>query len=191
MTAQLEAQEAVQADATAVEQRLIAAAQADPRAFGPLYERHYDAVFRYCYVRLGDRQAAEDAAAEVFLKALARLRQFRGGVFAAWLYTIARHILVDLYHDSRRTASWDEVETVGGAAAGPEAAAESRALRAALAALSEDRRTVLELQLAGWSGPEIAAALGRSQEAIRMLRYRAVEDLRRILADVSVGECRR
>ncbi len=184
--------EAAAGEADQAEARLIAAAQADARAFEPLYERHYDAIYRYCYVRLGERQAAEDAAAEVFLKALARLRQFRGGIFVAWLYTIARHVLIDLYHRARPVSSLDEIETLQPADPGPDAAAaESRALRAALGELSDDQRAVLELQLAGWSGPEIAAALGRSQAAVRMLRYRAIEDLRGILVETAAGEAGR
>jgi len=55
---------------------LAAAAASDPRAFAPLYERYLDAVYRYCYRRLGSREAAEDATSQVFYRAIAGLAGF-------------------------------------------------------------------------------------------------------------------
>jgi RNA polymerase sigma-70 factor, ECF subfamily len=56
-------------------------------------------------------------------------------------------------------------------------------LRAALATLPDEQRAAVELQLAGWPGEQIAAALDRSPEAVRMLRHRAITRLRTFLAD--------
>jgi RNA polymerase sigma-70 factor (ECF subfamily) len=185
------APQAAEAADDATVRALVAAAQADPRAFAPLYERYHDVIYRYCYTRLGDRQAAEDATAETFLKAFANLQHFRPGIFLAWLYTIARHAVADAYRRGRRTESWDEQEQDEGA---PPASApavvdtgreplERLALQSALEQLPEDQRAVLELQLSGWSGPEIAAALGKSAAAVKMLRFRAMERLRQLLGD--------
>ncbi len=66
---------------------LVAAAQADPRAFGMLYERYREPIFRYCYNRLRRRHAAQAAALDVFLEAFANLRRYPGGAFAVWLYS--------------------------------------------------------------------------------------------------------
>lgn len=165
---------------------LVAAAQANPRAFGPLFDRYHDTIYRFCFTRLGHRQAAEDATAETFLKAFANLEHFKPGVFLAWLYTIARHAVADAYRKDRPAESWDEHEE---RAAPPEADGAGRepidrvALRAALAQLPADQRAVLELQLSGWAGPEIAAAVGKSHAAVKMLRFRAMERLRQLLAE--------
>lgn len=63
------------------EATLVAAAQADPAAFAVLYGRHVAAIHGFCYRRLGTREAAEDATAQDFTKALANLGGFRGGSF--------------------------------------------------------------------------------------------------------------
>lgn len=166
---------------------LAAAAREDPRAFGPLYERYVDQVYRYCYVRLRSREAAEDATGEVFLRALAGLGSYRGGLFTAWLFRIARSVVVD---SQRRRRPHEPVDSAGDRpdpALTPEewavAGAERAALWRALAELPEDQRAAVELRLAGWSVDEAAAALGRSAAAVRKLQFRAVRRLRRALAE--------
>ena len=170
---------------------LVAAAQADPRAFTVLYERYLGPVYRYCYLRVGSREAAEDATSEVFLKALTGLRGFRGGLFAAWLFRIAHNTVAD---SARRHRQVDPIDVVGDPvdpSSTPEEVVlvrtEVEALRRALAILSEEQRAVLELQLAGWPGERIAAALGKSADAVKMLRYRAVSRLRALLTQSGLG----
>jgi RNA polymerase sigma-70 factor (ECF subfamily) len=160
---------------------LLSAAQTDAGAFGLLYERYLGPVYRYCRVRLRHREAAEDATAEVFGKALAGLAGYRGGGVAAWLLRIAHNVVVDADRD-RPTEPIEAAGDPPDAAPTPEEAvvarAERAALRAALAALPADQRAVLELQLAGWAGPQIADALGKTPAAVKMLRWRALNRLR-------------
>jgi RNA polymerase sigma-70 factor (ECF subfamily) len=68
--------------------QLVAEARNDPAAFGRLYRRHYDTVFRYCVHRLFERQAAEDVTSAVFLKVVENLGRFKGTElqFRNWLY---------------------------------------------------------------------------------------------------------
>jgi RNA polymerase sigma-70 factor, ECF subfamily len=164
---------------------LVDAARADPEQFALLYERYVGPVFRYCYVQLGSRAAAEDATSEVFLKALAALPRFRGGSIPAWLFRIARNTAIDHYRGRRPVTSIeDEYDLAGGERTPEEAAlgAEARvALRAALAALPDDQRAAVVLGLAGWSGEQIGAALGRSRTAVYMLRVRALARLAKTL----------
>jgi RNA polymerase sigma-70 factor (ECF subfamily) len=166
---------------------LAAAARDDTRAFEELYERHVAVVYRYCFSRLGDREAAEDATGDVFLKALQGMEDFRGGAVAAWLIVIARNTVVDAVRRRRLTVAVEEPPEPVDPSPRPEdhavVADERESLRAAIARLSEDQRAVLELQLAGWRGPEIAEALGKSPDAVKMLRLRAVRQLRVLLAD--------
>lgn len=167
---------------------LAAAALADPRAFGPLYSRYAGPIYRYCLVRLRDPEAARDVADEVFLKALRGLAGYRGGRFRAWLYRIARHEVLNAVQRRRPALPLEAVVAVSDPALAPEDAAVTReeldALRTALAALPEEQRAAVELGLAGWSGEEISAALGKSADAVKMLRYRALARLRELLAPV-------
>ena len=167
---------------------LVARARADRQAFAPLYARYVDTVYRYCYRRLGSREAAEDATSEVFYKALAALHNYHDyhdGSFPAWLMAIAHNVVMDGFRQRRPEEPLgpdfeprDEATTPEDVALASE---ESHSLRALLARLPEDQRRVLELRLAGLTGPEIATVLGRSLGSVKMLQFRAVERLRVLL----------
>lgn len=171
--------------ALADDDMLAAAARVDRVAFSVLYQRYLDPIFRYCFVRLQNRDAAEDVTSEVFLKALVGIHSFRGGNFGAWLFRIAHNEVIRGYR-RRENQLLGEVGDLADGAPSPERYAELQADRAqlllALAQLSEEQRTVVELQLAGWTGVQAAAATGKSPAAVKMLRYRAILRLRTILA---------
>jgi RNA polymerase sigma-70 factor, ECF subfamily len=160
----------------------VARARADPHAFAPLYDRYLDPVYRYCYRRLGSREAAEDATGVVFAKALAALPAYRDGSFRGWLFAIAHNVVADGHRRKRPEAPLEAAGDPPDRAPTPEEAAlaadERRSVRALLAALPPDQRRVLELRLAGLTGAEIATALGRSVAAVKMLQLRAMTRLR-------------
>ncbi len=163
----------------------VAAARCDPRAFAPLYQRYFDPVYRYCYRRLGSPEAAADATSQVFAKALAALPRYRDGSFRSWLFAIAHNTIVDCARAARGDRPLEAAAEVADAAPTPEEASltadRGRSLRAALVHLSPDQRRVVELRLAGLTDHEIAAVLGRSLTATRMVQVRAVARLRELL----------
>jgi RNA polymerase sigma-70 factor (ECF subfamily) len=171
---------------------LVAAAQADPGAFAVLYRRHVTAIYGFCYRRLGTQDAAEDATAQVFTKALAGLGGFRGGSFPGWLFAIAHRVVVDEVRRTRPDVPLTAASSAIDPRPGPEAEAvdaeASRALRAILAQLPPGQRHVLELRLAGLSGVEIAAVLGRSHGTIRNLQHRTLVRLRALLGGTGSGD---
>ena len=169
---------------------LVRFAQRDPRAFAPLYGRYLDPVYRYCLRRLGDREAAEDATGQVFARALAALPRYRAdgpGSFRAWLFAIAHNAVVD----DRRVAAGRpqsplaEADAVMARDPGPEEAAlaadAGHRLRRLLHALPPDQRRIVELRLAGLTGPEIAVALGKRHGAVKVAQHRAFRRLRDLL----------
>ncbi|MEA3377057.1 MAG: RNA polymerase sigma factor [Chloroflexota bacterium] len=166
---------------------LVQAARDDRDAFDALYRRYVDQVYRYCYSRVGHRANAEDLTAQTFLAALQGLPEYNGrGSFAAWLFGIARHKCAD-HH---RRAYANPGEPLAAAYAQPDTAAvdpERRALMSdmldcvgrALHALTRDRREALRLRFwGGLSHREVAAIMERSEDAAKMLVWRAVRDLR-------------
>jgi len=175
----------VAAEGSPPDAALVAAAQADPRAFVALYERYVDRIYGYCHARLGSHEAAEDATSEVFTKALGAIGRYEDVLFAAWLFRIARNVVADA-HRHRPVAPLDAAGDRPDPARGPDEAAigraECAAVQTALADLPAEQRAVVELPYAGWSGEEIAARLGRSPAAVKQLRYRAMQRLRTILA---------
>jgi len=183
-------------DPDEAEALLVARAKADRHAFAPLYARYLDSVYRYCYRRLGSKEAAEDATSLVFAKALTSLPAYRDGSFGGWLFAIAHNVVADGYRRAARRSDrpLDAVGEPLDDRPSPEelavAADERRSVRALLAELPADQRRVVELRLAGLTGAEIAAALARSVPAVKMLQLRAMTRLRQRLGVDASGNPR-
>lgn len=165
---------------------LVALAQADSRSFELLYRRYVNPVHRYCSRRLGSREAAEDATSVVFTKAFASLAKYRDGSFRSWLFTIAHHVVADDLRSRRPTSELEAAGNVADREPSPEeiavAADAQRVVTALLARLPEGQRRVIELRLAGLSGREIAAVLGRGLPAVKIAQLRGYTLLRALLA---------
>ena len=167
------------------EATLVDRARHDRQAFGELYDRYVDSIYRFCLRRLGSVPDAEDATAHVFSKALAAMTGFRGGSFQGWLFAIANHVVVDAYRSARTHAPLAAADGVFDPDPGPEERTvdfdTARNIRDLLVQLPPDQRLVLELRLAGLSGVEIARVLGRSHGTIRNLQHRTLVNLRDLL----------
>jgi RNA polymerase sigma-70 factor (ECF subfamily) len=166
---------------------LVARAKRDPRDFALLYGLYLDPVLQYCYRRLRTREAAEDATSQVFIQALTGLSKFNDqrGSFRGWLFTIAHNVLIDHYR-STRPSEWLDSETeVADRSPSPEdlavAADTGRSLRHAVEQLPERQRQVVELRLAGLTGPEIGQVLGCRPRTVDVAQFRAIARLRRLL----------
>ena len=158
----------------------------DAEAFGGLYDRYVDVVYRFLLTRVGDRATAEDLTSETFVRALRRIDSlsYQGRDVGAWLVTIARNLLLDHVKSSRvrlevPTADMREADR---ATEGPEDAVLQRLsdtdLLAGVARLSADQRECLVLRfLQGLSVAETAAAMGRKVGAVKALQHRAVRRL--------------
>ncbi|MGI8643545.1 MAG: RNA polymerase sigma factor [Thermomicrobiales bacterium] len=162
---------------------IVRQAKQDRRHFGPLYDRYADPVFRFCYRRLGNREAAEDATAQVFTQALATLPRYReGGTFAAWLFSIAANVVTDAHRRRRIHQPLDDAPDPIDGDPSPEelaiVAEERRSVRQLLTTLPSEQQRAMELRLAGLTGSEIAKAMGKSHRAIKMLQFRAIAKLR-------------
>jgi RNA polymerase sigma factor (sigma-70 family) len=155
----------------------------DPAAFAPLYRRYLSEILALCTRRLADRADVEDATAEIFRKAFAKRDTFHGGSFRKWLYTIAINTLRD--HADRPTPSTELFETFADPAPGPEElalrAVSDDEVRRALARLPDDWQLVVEMRNQGFPCAEVAAAVGRDADWVRLTHHRALERLARDL----------
>jgi RNA polymerase sigma-70 factor (ECF subfamily) len=175
----------------AVVMDLVARAQAgDGEAFGQLYDRYVDLVYRYVYYRVGTQSLAEDLVSETFLRALRRIGSFswQGRDFAAWLVTIARNLIADHFKSGRyrlEVATADMLEA-DRAQDGPEgevldSLTNATLLDAVKQLNSEQQECVVLRFLQGMSVTETALAMGKTEGAIKALQYRAVRALGRML----------
>jgi RNA polymerase sigma-70 factor (ECF subfamily) len=162
------------------ERTLIEAAQADPARFVDLYERHVHRVYAYVIRRTGSRAEAEDITSDVFERALLNLPKFewRGVPFVAWLFRIAAHALADRRQQIERESHEPPPDVPDGREAED---IERRAMVYQLVERLPDlQRQVIELRFVEQKSiREIAAALDRSEGAIKQLQLRALENLRK------------
>lgn len=171
------------------------AQKGDAEAFGLLYERYVDVVYRYVYVRVGSTQVAEDLTSETFLRALRRMDSFswQGRDIAAWFITIARNLITDNAKSARfrlevTTADMLDADEHVDA---PEAEVlqrlrDTRLLEAVKNLKPEQAECVVLRFLQGLTLAETAAVLGKSEGAVKQLQLRAVRALHRELADVDL-----
>ena len=162
------------------ERTLIEAAQADPARFEQLYDRYVQRVYGFVSRRVGNRATAEDITSAVFEQALASLPKFewRGVPFAAWLIRIAANAITDHW---RRTARESGDAAPEMPDAGEMDATEQRAILFQLVdRLPDLQRRVIELRFGDEKSiREIAAALQRTEGAVKQLQLRALENLRK------------
>ncbi len=169
---------------------LVAQAKTDPEAFGALYERYVQKIYRYVYYRTGNPHDAEDLTAKVFQRALVSLERYtsRGLPFSAWLYRIAHNLVANWHRDQGRRQmvplneaarqDWQALRTEA-----PELAVETREeqdrLLAAVRRLSEERQQLLVLKFVEClSNAEIGQVLNRSEGAVKSLYHRTLLVLR-------------
>ena len=168
-------------------QLLKIAQKGDAQAFGEIYERHAQKVFRFLYAHLMHRRDAEDLTEDVFIRVWRALPGYReqGTPFLSFVFRIARNVLIDHYRRERRSmeqASSDDV-TIRDPEPGPVEMMQSEVQRQelvqALDGLREDYRLVLVLRFLSDLNPEeTARAMGRSTGAVRVLQHRALIALR-------------
>ena len=162
------------------ERLLIEAAQADPARFVELYDRNVDRIYAYVSRRAGSRSVAEDVTSEVFEQALSNLGKFkwRGVPFVAWLYRIASNALADHWKREGRD-SHDLPPDVP-----DEREHQDLERRVSLFQLVDrlpdaQRQVIQMLFVEDRTIREVAAALDRSEGAVKQLQLRALENLRK------------
>lgn len=179
------------------ERRLIEAAQQDRAHFADVYERYFELVYGYVARRVRDRAATEDLTSEVFRKALANLDRFKwtGAPFGAWLLRIAANVIADRAKRNKREGA-DAENSSSIASPNDSRTPESQQIQLEDAErrawvirmvdnLPEDQRRVVRMRFAEEKSiNEIAAALGRTEGAVKQLQFRAFQNLR---AKLNIG----
>jgi len=167
----------------------------DAEAFGQLYDRYVDLVYRFIYFRVNDRTLAEDFTSETFLRALRRITtvSYQGRDIGAWFVTIARNIVLDHLKSARHRLETSVADAPEGddRAPSPETAVidalTAQRLLAAVHSLGEEQRDCITLRFVdGFSVAETAAVMGKTDGAVKALQHRAI----RKLAELLRGELR-
>ena len=166
------------------ERALVELAKRDPNAFGELYDRHFQQIYRFVYSRLGEQSAAEDVTQVVFMKALGGIGRYQdtGRPFQAWLYQIAVNAVADRYRSARPVEDIEEQRALAAEGSVEDLAAhrdEIRRIWALVEGLPAPQRTAMVLKFQeDLKIEDIAVAMGKSPGAVKLLIHRAVTKLR-------------
>ena len=172
-------------------EELALRARTDAEAFGELYQRHRDAVFRYLRARCRDDDLAIELTAVTFEKALGSIHRYRtkGGGVLAWLLRIGRNAAADHERRQRPLVPQWRMNTDGlSPEPSPEEAVvrsdERRRVRLLVADLPELHRDALALRFgAGLTARQIGVVIGKNEEATQKLIGRALARLREVAHD--------
>jgi RNA polymerase sigma-70 factor, ECF subfamily len=167
----------------------LRAGKGDAAAFGVLYDRYVEAVYRYVYYRVRNDADAEDLVSDVFTRALRAIPRYEPRVaFLAWLYRIARNAVIDRSRRARTQISFEDALAHPDAdqIVDPErtilALSDKDAVRAALERLTPLQQEVIVLRFVeGLDTQEIAAVVGKREGTVRGIQFRALEALRTLI----------
>src|SRR5258705_10194608 len=171
--------------------RLVELAQnGDREALEALYLLHFDRIYSYLHLSVGNRHDAEDLTTQTFLKMLEAIGRFRwqSAPFSAWLFRIAHNLAMDHFRASKRLQLEEEVpepepDESTSAEAGAFDSIDRRSMLELIDDLSNDQQQVLTLKFVfGFSNGEAATILGKSEGAVKSLQHRALATLQKKLA---------
>ena len=165
------------------------AKEGDQKAFARLYEAHFDRVYRYIVIRIGDKTEAEDMTQQVFLNALRSISSFnwKGTPVAAWLFRIAHNQVVDYLRKKGKQAVTAYEDALISHDNSLQLAAEHsldiKQLQMATRRLTPAQQEVITLRFVSeLSIAEVAKVMGKTQGAIKALQHSAIVALRKVLA---------
>ena len=169
---------------------LVARAQdGDREALEELYLLHFDRIYSYLHMSVGNRHDAEDLTTQTFLKMLESIGKFRWGSapFSAWLFRIAHNLAMDHFRASRHWQPEEDVpepepDESTSAEAGALDAIGRKSMLALIDDLSGEQQQVLTLKFVfGFSNGEAATILGKTEGAVKSLQHRALVTLHKKL----------
>lgn len=158
----------------------------DKEAFGRLYQIYVDRIFRFVFFRVGQNQeTAEDLVSDIFLKSWEKLDMFDGKNFQAWVYMIARNRIVDFYRSQKPQTVLDEqIEGKETVEEKVFQTLEIERVQKALKHLTDEQQEIIVMKFVqDLANSEIAEILGKKEEAIRAMQYRAIKRLKEVLGN--------
>ena len=162
----------------------------DRDALEELYLIHFDRIYSYLHVSVGNKHDAEDLTTQTFLKMLESINKFRwqSAPFSAWLFRIAHNLAMDHFRAARR---WQPEEDVPEPPPDESTSAEEGALEKIgkrsmlelIDELSPEQQQVLTLKFVfNFSNKDVATVLDKTEGAIKSLQHRALVSLQKQFA---------
>ena len=160
----------------------------DAQALAEIYDRYAESIYRYAYRYVGDANLAEDLTSEVFLKLLQVLGTSRAPrqQLQGWLYRVARNLAVDWFRKQAKGVAFSLNEELTPDGDSPVTRLEQEQLhqdlREAISMLTPSQQQVIVLRFGeGRKISEVGRLMGKSEGSVKVLQYRALRRLRKLL----------
>lgn len=172
------------------ENNLIKQAQTgDKGAFGKIYGYYLPKIYRFILIKVSNKGEAEDLTHEVFLNVWKNINSFtpKGFPFSSWVYRIAKNEVIDFYRTSKKDLRLEQVEENFLKIPETQTSEINQALdlekiKSLINLLKPDQQDVLIMRFVeGLNHEEIAAALDKSEGAVRIIQFRAIQNLKELI----------
>lgn len=162
-------------------------------AFGSLYDHYQPKIYRFVMIKVGRREDAEDLTHQVFLNALENIEGYKnlGFPFSSWLYRIARNQIVDFWRTRRPETSLEKMDPEYFVAPATiqfdlTQKLEMETVQGALQKLKPEYQDVVIMRFVDdLPIKEVAAAMDKSEGAVKLLQHRAIKELKNLLGETS------
>lgn len=159
----------------------------DEQAVAKLCEHFYPKIYAFIYYRANSREDAADITGEVFIKMVEAIEK-QNGFFQAWLFKIAKNLVVDYYRHREIRQEVPLTEDLVEQREGPEDQMANsiiqERMKKGINKLSDEQQQVIVLKfINGFSNGEISQIMSKSRESIRALQFRGLTKLRKILKE--------
>lgn len=165
--------------------------QSEMKQFEELYKDEADMIFRFCLVKVSDREVATDLTQEVFTRLYETMRMGKALDHPkSWLFKVSRNLIIDWYR-KKKPLSLEQMMEQGGEAIEPadkdgreriELSSEARMIIKAFEELSAEFREVLYLRFVDdLELKEIARMLGLTANLVSVRMHRGMRELRKIM----------
>lgn len=180
-----------------IERLVVEAQKGDEEAFTKLYDLFVNPLYRYVYFRCNGADT-EDLLTTIFMKTWINLKKYRfqEHSFSAWIFRIAHNVVIDFYRASQTNqppSPLDEThqdpKKENHSSNSMEQHLNREILKLAIPRLKEPYQQVIVLKfLNEMENDELAEVLGKSENSLRILQYRALRQLRKILNEMGITE---
>jgi RNA polymerase sigma-70 factor (ECF subfamily) len=160
----------------------------DDAAYREVVARYGDSLYGYIYGITGDQVVSEEVLGDTYLRMVEHIDRytFYGAPFKAWLYRIAHNLAINAAKRASRLVGAVELDLAARHETDPavhmEGQFEAESLRAALTELTEEQQQVLLLRFVAEQRPaEVAQTMGKTENAVKQMQFRALQSLRRLL----------
>lgn len=159
----------------------------DEKSIEELCDATWEPLYRFIYFKVQNREEAEDIIQEAYLKAISYMQKNNVKVdkCTGFLKTISINVLRDKWRKNKRQGILINFDNINQEEIAIEDASEDMAkhqvIENALKLLNEDQRTVIDLRiLKGYSVADTAKLMNKKEDNIRVLQYRALQNIRKI-----------